>query len=427
MEDKDIHAFLEIFDKPIEGKKGGVLSGVKIAVKDNILVEGKIASAGSKMLEKYIAPYTATAVKKLLDEGAIIVGRTNMDEFAMGGSTEHSAYGPTRNPHDLNRVSGGSSGGSAAAVASGQVQIALGSDTGGSIRQPAGFCGVVGLKPTYGHVSRHGLMAMASSFDVVGAIAKTVSEVRKVFNVIKGKDSYDSTSVNTPELKGESIKRIGVPRKFLKEGVDPDVLKNFEESLNYLSSQGYEIVDVDIPTLPLSLAIYYILVPAEVSSNMARYDGIKYGMSVDGKDLKDVYLKTRRQGLGDEVRRRIMLGTYVLSTGYYDAFYGNASKARKLLKDDLNKVFETVGAIATPTSPTPAFKIGEKTNDPLSLYLEDIFTVGANIAGIPAISVPMGTVKREDKDLPVGIQFMAKAFGEETLFEIGECLERKNS
>jgi aspartyl-tRNA(Asn)/glutamyl-tRNA(Gln) amidotransferase subunit A len=425
-ENKYINAVLEMFDDAKEKAEKVIdfekpLAGIPIILKDNILVEGKIASASSKILEKYKATYSATAVKKLEEAGAIIIGRANMDEFAMGASTENSAFGVTKNPVDTTRVSGGSSGGSAAVVASGMSLCALGSDTGGSIRQPAAFCGVVGLKPTYGSVSRHGLMAMASSFDVIGPITKTVGDSEIIFNSIKGVDPMDQT---TTEGKGDSeVKKIGVPRNFLKEGIDEDVLKNFNDSLKKLEDKGYEIIDIDIPSLEYALSVYYILVPAEVSSNMARYDGIKYGETVEGKDLIEGYFKTRGQMLGEEVKRRIMLGTYVLSTGYADEYYRNAWKARTKLKDEIKKKFSEVDIIAMPTTPNPANKIGELKEDVMKAYLSDIFTVTANVTGVPAISVPSGTVEREGSNLPLGMQFIAPWFNEERLFKIGKDFE----
>ncbi len=416
----DLDAQIENAQKIIDAGQSKPLTGIPFAIKDNILVEGKIAGASSKILENYVATYTATATQKILDNGAIILGRVNMDEFAMGGSTENSAYGVTKNPLDIERVAGGSSGGSAASVASNTALVALGSDTGGSIRQPASFCGVVGLKPTYGSVSRHGLMAMASSLDVIGPIAKTVEDAEIVFDVIKGKDKYDSTTVEGENLK--EVKKVGVPRAYLK-GVDADVLENFEKSLEKLKSQGYEIVDLELPNLDYSLAVYYVLMPAEVSSNMARFDGIKYGSKIDGEKLLDVYLKTRGHLIGKEVKRRIILGTYVLSAGYADEYYKKAWKVRNLIKQDLDIAFEKVELIAIPTSPVPSFKIGERANDPIKMYLADIFTVFANLAGVPAISIPDGLVKRENSNLPTGLQLIAPHLAEKILFQVGKKFE----
>ena len=347
----------------------------------------------------------------------------------MGGSTENSAYGPTCNPHDLERVSGGSSGGSAAAVAMESAVAAMGTDTGGSVRQPSSFCGTVGLKPTYGAVSRHGLIAMGSSLDQAGPITKTVADSEIIFDIIKGKDRYDSTSADSPfadklkSLKKEKL-TIGVPRHFMKEGIDADVQKNFDEILKKLEKEGHTIVDVSLPNIDYSLAVYYVLMPAEVSSNMARFDGVKYGAHTDGKDLLEDYLMTRGEFLGKEVRRRIMLGTYVLSTGYYDAYYGKARTTQELLRKDFLGSFKKVDAIVTPTSPTPSFKVGEKAADPLSMYLSDIFTVTANLVGVPALSVPCGTASRDGKDLPLGFQIMAPHFREDILFQIGRAVEK---
>ncbi len=428
----ELNAYLGVYDDVIEQAKKAderiargdatTLTGIPIAIKDNMLIEGKIVSSASKILEKYVATYDATAIKKLKEAGVVFLGRVNMDEFAMGGSTENSAYGVTKNPHDTTRVSGGSSGGSAAAVASDMALAALGSDTGGSIRQPASFCGIVGLKPTYGSVSRHGLMAMASSLDVIGPMTKTVEDAEILYNTIKGRDSFDSTSVEGSLPKKEKYV-IGVPRDFLKEGVDADVLENFNQSIEKLRNAGYEIRDISLPTLPYSLAVYYIIMPAEVSSNLSRFDGVKYGSLKEGKDLTEDYFFTRGEFFGKEARRRIMLGTYVLSTGYYDAYYGKAGKVRELIKQDFEKAFKEVDVVATPVSPMPAFKIGEKSSDPLQMYLADIFTVSANLATIPAISIPSGTVVHEDKSLPVGIQILGPRFSEDILFEIGKKFE----
>jgi aspartyl-tRNA(Asn)/glutamyl-tRNA(Gln) amidotransferase subunit A len=442
----EINAYREVFSDALEQAKKAderikvskadvtLLTGIPFAIKDNILIEGRIAGASSKILENYKASYDATVIKKLKDAGAVFLGRTNMDEFAMGGSTENSAYGVTRNPNDSTRVSGGSSGGSVVAVAMNGALVALGTDTGGSVRQPSSFCGVVGFKPTYGAVSRHGLIAMGSSLDQAGPIAKTVAETEIIFNTIKGRDRYDSTSMDSPfggvgKIGGvdgaekTGVLTIGVPRHFMKEGIDADVLANFEEILKKLEKAGHKIVDIILPNIDYSLAVYYILMPAEVSSNMARFDGVKYGAHANGKDLLDDYLLTRGQFLGKEVRRRIILGTYVLSTGYYDAYYGKARATQDLLKNDFIEAFKNVDAIVTPTSPTPAFKIGEKSSDPLSMYLADIFTVTANLVGVPAISVPCGTVPRGEKNLPIGFQIMAPHFREDIVFALGKAVE----
>jgi aspartyl-tRNA(Asn)/glutamyl-tRNA(Gln) amidotransferase subunit A len=429
--DGEVHAYLEVFadaleqakaaDALIKAGKGGALTGIPIAVKDNILIKGRIASAASKILERYVASYDATAIEKLRQAGAVLIGRTNMDEFAMGGSTENSAFGPTKNPHDTARVPGGSSGGSAAVVAADMALAAIGSDTGGSVRQPASFCGVVGLKPTYGAISRHGLMAMGSSLDQIGPVTKTVADSETLFNIMAGKDRMDSTSIELAQLPVPAKMRIGVPEDFLKmEGIDPEVLADFRAALSRLEALGHTIVPVSLPSLPYSLAVYYMLMPAEVSSNLARFDGVKYGFHVDGKDLLEDYRKSRGQGFGREVRRRIILGTYVLSAGYYDAYYNKANIVRSLITKDYEKAFAEVDILSTPTAPTPAFKLGEKTENPLEMYLADIFTVPVNLSGVPAISVPSGTVTREGKRLPLGIQFVAPWAGEDRLFSIGK-------
>lgn len=436
--DPAIHAYLEVWEKnareeakaadeKIARGDAKALTGVPLALKDNILMEGRVASAASKILENYRASYDATVVQKLKEHGAVFLGRTNMDEFAMGGSTENSAFGPTRNPHDLSRVPGGSSGGSAAAVAGNLALAALGSDTGGSIRQPAAFTGIVGLKPTYGSVSRFGLIAMGSSLDQIGPLARTVGDARAIYEALCGYDRNDSTSLHdsTPDNAPRRSKlKIGVPRAFLKEGSDADVVACFDRTLATLKAAGYEIQDVHMPNLPYSLAVYYIVMPAEASTNLARFDGVRYGLSVPADDIGAVYAKTRGAGFGPEARRRILIGAFVLSSGYADAYYRKARAARDLIRDDFAKAFELVDAIATPTSPTPAFKIGEKSDDPLAMYAADIFTVPVNLAGVPAISVPSGFVEREGKKLPVGFQLIAPHDGEEALFAIGEDIER---
>ena len=435
-EDKNIHAYLEVFsdvmeqakkaDDMIKNGKAGLLTGIPIAIKDNILIKGRKASSASKILENYTATYDATVIEKLKDEGVIFIGRTNMDEFAMGGSTENSAYGPTKNPYDLERVSGGSSGGSAATVAGNMALVGLGSDTGGSIRQPASFCGIVGLKPTYGVVSRYGVMAMGSSLDQIGPFGKTVEDAEILFNAIKGHDKMDSTSLKDFEHKIAKVPpsqklKIGVPRDFLKiGGIDKDVIQNFEDSLNKLKNLGHEIVDIELPNLKYSLAVYYVIVPAEVSSNMARYDGMRYGKRVSGSTGIEDYFLSRQEGLGREVKRRIILGTYVLSSGYYDAYYNKANIVREIIKEDYKKAFKKVDIIVTPTTPGVAFKIGEKIDDPLQMYLEDIFTVPINLAGVPAISIPSGAKNIDGKFLPIGIQFIADYGREDKLFIISK-------
>ena len=430
---KDINAYLEVFDDALgeaerldkEGFGGKTLFGIPLAVKDNILIEGKTCSAGSKMLQNYKASYDATVIKKLKEAGVIFLGRTNMDEFAMGASTENSAFGATKNPFDLTRVSGGSSGGSASAVAMDGCLVALGSDTGGSIRQPASFCGVVGLNPTYGSVSRFGLIAMASSFDQIGPMTKTVEDAEIIFNIIKGKDAMDSTSSLTPDFDDKKFLKLKVGvLKYDKSGVDKEVNESLEKSVKILKDMGYEVSEIDLPNIKYSVSCYYILVPAEVSSNLARFDGVRYGLFKEGKSLTEDYMETREAGFGLEVRRRIILGTYVLSAGYYDDYYTKAQKVRELIRMDFDKAFDLAGGgvdvIISPVSPSTAFKIGEKTNDPLKMYLEDIFTAPAKMAGLPAISIPNGF---DSKGLPIGLQITAPRFGEKLLFEIGKKYE----
>lgn len=430
---KEIFAYIEVFDDVREQAKrademfkngtAGPLTGIPLAIKDNMLIEGKESAAASKILKGHVGIYDATVIAKLKKQGAVFLGRANMDEFAMGGSTETSAYGVTRNPHDISRVPGGSSGGSAAAVAGDMALGALGSDTGGSIRQPAAFCGIVGIKPTYGAVSRYGLMAMASSLDQIGPFAKTTEDAEILFAAIRGHDKMDSTSVPDeiiPKAEPKQKLTIGIPREFLSSGgLGSTILENFEAAVAKLKEKGYEVRDISLPFIKYALATYYVLMPAEVSSNLARFDGIRFGLSVSGENVSDSYKKTRALGFGEEVRRRILLGTYVLSSGYYDAYYGKANQARMLIKQDFERVFNEVDIIATPTTPSPAFKIGEKVNDPLQMYLADIFTVPANIAGLPAISVPSGFVDEEGKRLPLGLHFLAPRFQEDVLFRAG--------
>lgn len=434
----EINAFAEVFDDALlqadaadvriaKGERGALL-GIPLAIKDNMLFAGHKATSGSKILDGYVAPYTGTAVAKLVAVGAVIIGRTNMDEFAMGSSSETCAWGPVKNPLDTSRVPGGSSGGSAAGVAMGSVLGSLGSDTGGSIRQPAALCGIVGLKPTYGAVSRYGIMAMGSSLDQIGPFAKTVDDVEVLFAAIAGKDPMDMTSYSEeerPYVLPKHTYRIGVPESFINmDGIDPDVREGFAKMIAKLKEAGHTIVPIEMPTLPLALAIYYILMPAEVSSNLARFDSIRFGFRKEGAKLLDTYMETRGEGFGAEVRRRILLGTYVLSAGYYDAYYNKAVLVRRKLTDEFKEILKDVDLIATPTSPSPAFKLGEKSADPLKMYLEDIFTVSANITGVPGISVPNGTVEREGMQLPIGIQFMADHFHEPYLFGIGKDVER---
>ncbi|HLP86795.1 MAG TPA: Asp-tRNA(Asn)/Glu-tRNA(Gln) amidotransferase subunit GatA [Candidatus Paceibacterota bacterium] len=433
----EINAYLEVFNDVLDQAKiaeemfrngtATLMTGIPMALKDNILFEGHIASASSKILENYKATYDSFVVEKLKKEGVVFIGRTNMDEFAMGSSTETSAYGNTRNPIDTTRVPGGSSGGSASAVRANMALVALGTETCGSVRQPASFCGLVGLKPTYGAVSRSGIIAMGSSLDQVGPLAKTVEEAETIFNIINGFDKKDSTSIKDELRNIEKLplkKRIGVPREFLEGGgIDPDVLKNFNESCEKLKKAGYEIIDVSLPSIKYSLAVYYIVMPAEVSSNLARYDGIRYGLSVEGNNLLDVYMKSRGKGFGKEARRRILLGTYILSHGYYDAYYNTAVKVRKIIKDELLGMYKELNldAFITPTVPFLPFKLGEKLNDPISMYLCDIFSAPANLADLCSISVPSGYNK---DGLPFGLQFTSPFLREDILFTIGKDFEK---
>jgi aspartyl-tRNA(Asn)/glutamyl-tRNA(Gln) amidotransferase subunit A len=437
----ELNAYLELFDDAetsaaidsaqkridTEGENAPLLCGIPLAIKDNILIEGRIASAASIMLENYCASFDATIIQKLKAQNAIFIGRTNMDEFAHGSSTEHSAFGPTKNPHDTSRVPGGSSGGSSAAVAAHIALAALGTDTGGSIRQPAAHTGTVGFKPTYGAVSRSGLIAMGSSLDQAGPLTKSVADAKILFDAIRGHDPLDSTTIPsdttylTPEKK--EMLRIGVPRHLLESGIDPDLLAQFNATLAALVAKGHELVDIELPTSSYALAVYYVVMPAEVSTNLSRFDGMRYGLAERGATLLDDYLLSRSEGFGAEAKRRILLGTFVLSSGYIDAYYRKADAARVVLLREYDDAFKTVDVIAFPTTPSPAFKFGEKTGDPVSMYLEDIFTVTANLTGMPAISVPMGTVEREGKELPIGIHFTAPRGADELLFTVGGVVE----
>ena len=413
----------KIDEKIKQGKEINDLEGIPYALKDNMLVKGVKATAGSKILENYTASFDATVVKKLKEQGAILLGKTNMDEFAMGSSTENSAFFTTKNPHDLERVPGGSSGGSAASVASKMSVFALGSDTGGSIRQPAGFCGVVGFKPSYGTVSRYGLIAMASSLDIIGPFAQTVEDAEIIFKNITGKDKMDSTSQDISAVldKTQNIQNVvfGLPKEYFQEGLDDKIKKTIGKMVEKIKSQGATIKEVSLPSTSYALPCYYIIMPAEVSSNLARFDGIRYSSINDYSDLHDMYFKTRGKGFGAEVRRRIVLGTYVLSSGYYDAYYKKAQQVRRLIAQEFNKVFEEVDFLITPTSPTFPFKIGEKINDPLSMYLSDIFTVGANIAGIPAINLPCG----QAGNLPINMQIIGPYLSDFSLLNISKTIE----
>lgn len=413
-------------------KRRGPLAGVPIAVKDNIITRGIRTTAASLMLKHFLPPYDATVITQLEAAGAVIVGKTNCDEFAMGSSTENSAFGPSRNPWDPERSPGGSSGGSAVAVAAGMTPIGLGSDTGGSVRQPASFCGIVGLKPTYGRVSRYGLIAFASSLDQIGPLTRTARDAALVLSVLAGPDPRDSTASReavpdySSALNGDIRGlRIGVPRSMLRQGVDESVRGCFFHALEVLRERGADIIDIELPHARYAISTYYFVATAEASSNLARYDGVRYGFRADGNlDLREMYEKTRRAGFGAEVKRRIMLGTYVLSAGYYDAYYLKAQQVRTLVRRDYDQAFQRVDAVAMPTSPTPAFRIGEHVEDPLQVYLMDVFTVSANLAGLPALSVPCGLTPTR---LPIGLQLTGRPFDEATLLRIGDSYEKDTS
>lgn len=403
----------------LEQKSNLPLAGVPVLVKDNICTQDLRTTCGSKMLADYVAPYDAFVVSKLKEAGALIVGKANMDEFAMGSSNENSSYGPVKNPWDLDRVPGGSSGGSAAAVAAGLVPVALGSDTGGSIRQPAAFCGVVGSKPTYGSVSRYGLIAFASSLDQVGPFTGNVEDAQLVSSVIYGHDPRDSTSLENSFNLDEKAnkknipKKIGIIKEFFVDELNDDIAASIEQALEFYKKQGVEIVEISMPTIRNSIEMYYILATAEASANLARFDGVRYGFRVEGyENIADLYERSRSEGFGKEVKQRIMLGTYVLSSGYVDAFYGKANLARQKLSAEFNKVFSEVDFLLAPTSPTTAFKIGEKTDDPLAMYLSDIYTIGVNLAGLPAVSVPCGYCAN---NLPIGMQFIGPKFSDQEI------------
>lgn len=433
-ENKGIFAFLslareaaikkarEVDEKIKKGEEISALAGIPMAIKDNIMVDGLKCTSASKILDNYVAPYDATVIKKLKGRGAVILGKTNMDEFAMGSSTETSAYGVTRNPRDIERVPGGSSGGSAAAVAANQCCAALGSDTGGSIRQPACFCGIVGLKPTYGAVSRYGCTAYASSLDQIGPLAKNVDDAQTIFEAIRGADPLDGTSVDFLHERPAKPKfRVGIPDEYFIKGMDQQVEKTIREAIDEYEKQGNEIVPISLPHTEYALACYYIVATSEASANLAKFDGMRFGFSSrEAKDLAGIYSDSRGRGFGPEARRRIMLGTYVLSAGYYDAYYVRAQKVRTLIKQDFDKAFEKVDAIVAPVSPTLPFKIGEKMDDPLQMYLSDIFTISINLAGVPSLAVPCGNAG----GLPVGLQVIGKHFDEATIFEIGKRLQK---
>lgn len=433
-ERRDLKAYLRVLDtdarvqaaaidgKHATGKSLGPLAGVIVAIKDNITIPGVPCTCGSHILETWKPQYEATVVTRLKAADAIIIGKTNLDEFAMGSSTENSYFGPSKNPHDPSRVPGGSSGGSAVAVADFQAMSALGSDTGGSIRTPAAFCGVVGLKCTYGSVSRWGLVAFASSLDQIGPFGRTVADARAVFDVIKGHDPHDSTSIklNGARPIPQSF-TIGIPKEYYGEGLDPEVRASVSEARAKLEKKGHQFVEVSLPHTKYTIAVYYVICTAEASSNLARYDGVKYGRRTkDAEDLVTMYRKTRAEGFGAEVKRRILLGTYVLSAGYFDAYYGTAQKVRALIAEDFRKAFETCDCLLTPTSPTVAFKMGEKVDDPLAMYLSDIYTTSINLAGLPAVSVPSG---KSSGGLPIGAQLIGRPFEEHVILHAAEMIE----
>ena len=435
--DPALHAFLHVDQRGALARAaaldrarpaGAPLLGVPIALKDNICTAGVRTTAGSRVLEYYVPPYSAAVVERLEGAGAIVVGKTNCDEFAMGSSTEHSAFGPTRNPWAADRIPGGSSGGSAVAVAAGMVPLALGSETGGSIRQPAALCGVIGLKPTYGRVSRYGLIAFGSSLDQIGPFARTTRDMAALFGAIAGADPRDSTSAAQPvpdysaRLDGDlSGLRVGVPRELLADGVDRGVREGFDAGLRALEAAGAVLRDISLPHAPLAIPVYYLVANAEASSNLARFDGVRYGTRAEAATLHDVYYRSRAR-FGDEVKRRIMIGTFVLSAGYYDAYYVKAQQVRALIRQDYDRAFANVDTVALPTTPTAAFKIGERTDDPLQMYLSDVFTAAANLAGLPAISVPCGMTAER---LPVGLQLTARPFDEPSLFRAAHAVETR--
>ncbi len=408
------------------GRDPGPLAGVPVALKDNMTTRGIPTTCSSRILEGWRPPYDGTVVERLRAAGAVVIGKTNLDEFAMGSSTENSAFGPTRNPHDPSRVPGGSSGGSAAAVAAGFAAVGFGSDTGGSIRQPAALCGVVGVKTTYGVVSRYGLIAFASSLDQIGPFTHTVADAALAIEVIGGHDPNDSTSIPLPApaltaTLDDGVEGLRVGRiTDLPEGADPDVLERVEEAFAALSDAGAKIVDVEVPAFTYGLTAYYLIAPAEASSNLARYDGVRYGLRVDAPDTNAMYMATREAGFGDEVKRRIMLGTYALSAGYYEAYYGKALKVRRLIADDFARAYEHADVLVTPTSPSVAFELGDKTDNPLAMYLCDTYTIPSNLSGHPGMNVPFGTGAG---GLPVGVQVLAPALGEATMFRVARTLE----
>ena len=438
---KDLNAFISVFpekarsraeevNKKIRAGKGGRLAGLVIAIKDILAIKNEKVTCGSRILSNFVSPFNATAIDKLLWEDAIIIGKTNLDEFGMGSSSENSYFGPVKNPNDRNRIPGGSSGGSAAAVAASMATAALGTDTGGSVRQPAAMCGVVGLKPSYGRVSRYGLVAFASSLDQVGPITRSVKDAALLLSVIAGHDDHDSTSaaLEVPDYfanidRGVAGLSIGYPREYFTEGLSAEVSESIQRALKILENGGAKVEEISLPHTECAISAYYILATAEASANLARYDGVHYGFRADGiTELSDMYEQSRSQGFGEEVKRRIMLGTYVLSAGYYEAYYRKAQKVRTLIKRDFDKVFDRYGCIVTPTAPTTAFKIGEKLDDPLQMYLSDIYTISANLAGIHGMSIPCG---KDSENLPIGVQLLGQSFNESTTFRIGQYLQEE--
>lgn len=441
--DKDIHAFLSLnennaksaadeIDKKISRGEGlKTLSGIPVALKDNILLQGLKATAGSQILKDYTASYDATVTRKLKENEAIVIGKTNLDEFAMGSSTENSSFGPTKNPRDISRVPGGSSGGSAAAVAADMAVVALGTDTGGSIRQPGAFCGVVGLKPTYGAVSRFGLVALASSLDQAGPITKTVEDAAAVFNAIRGRDKFDVTTFDpgydeneliNPDAKNIKSLKVGIPEEYFVEGLSSEVGDAINKAIDSIEKLGLKTKKVSLPHTKYALSVYYIVMPSEASTNLARYDGIRYGTRGESKNLLELYQEDRGEGFGSEPKRRILLGTFALSAGYYDAYYDKAQRVRTLIKEDFDKAFKKVDVLLTPTAPTVAFRFGEKTDNPLEMYLSDIYTIPANLAGLPAISIP---VKENDGNLPIGFQLIGKPWREADILGLGQLYEKQ--
>ncbi|MBV9088145.1 MAG: Asp-tRNA(Asn)/Glu-tRNA(Gln) amidotransferase subunit GatA [Acidobacteriaceae bacterium] len=443
-EDKEVHGYLTLCRERALSAAGHIdvladkgnplppLAGVPVAIKDVMVTRGVKTTAGSKILANFVPPYDCTAVARLEAAGAVMLGKTNCDEFAMGSSTENSAYGPVHNPRDLSRVPGGSSGGSAAVVAAGTAVAALGSDTGGSIRQPAAFCGVVGLMPTYGRVSRYGLIAFASSLDHIGPLTKTVKDAALLLGVIAGRDPMDSTSAEAPvpdyvEEIGKPVKglRLGVPKEYFGEGLDTEVRTAVDAAIQKLAEAGCEVVPVSLPHTPYAIPTYYLVATAEASANLARYDGVRYGYRArNGESLSEMYRRSRDEGFGAEVKRRIMLGTYALSAGYYDAYYLKAQRVRTLMTRDFEEAFKSVDAIVTPTTPTPAFKLGEKADDPLAMYLNDIYTVTADLVGVPGISVPCG---RSREGLPIGLQILGRHFDEGTVLRLAHAYEHASA